>query len=302
MLIVLLLLITLLLFLVLELILRRRGLRDHGGWRTRPMPPPDPKAFRIVVLGDSIAFGPDLDEADTWPARLARRLQQSYPDRHWQVINAGVSGNTVVDAYTRFGPHVQAYRPQLLILALGLNDCRRVYRAADTRRQAAFKRNELSWWGKSYVLRGIVNRISPLPRVDYTSERAAEGPRTPLPLFEGVLRWLIEAGRRLPAATVLITLTPVAPPPERVEEFADWSRYNAAVRSLARSANVPLIEVSHPFKGISAWADDGVHLSAEGEAALADRVWQALQRPNMASLLQLPAIQPSNAELAPSLD
>jgi lysophospholipase L1-like esterase len=281
----------------LELTIRRRAYADRGAWRTRPLPSPDLQATRIVVLGDSIAFGPDLAAEQAWPALLEQRLKHAYPDRRWQVINAGIPGNTTADAYARFDQHVRAYRPHLVLIALGLNDCRQVYRAIDRRRIAAFLRYEnfagTYGLGQFYLFRAILNHLAPLPEVDYSIQREADGPRVPPDTFSSLLDWFVNASKRMHAQPVLLSLTPIseALAPARRAEFARWSEYNTLVGRVAHKRQAPLIEVSHPFPDASYWAADGVHLSAAGETAVADRVWAGLQtvaHPGMRTPLHTP--------------
>lgn len=49
-------------------------------------------AFRVLVLGDSVAFGWGVRGEDTFASQLAALLATVYPDRRIEVINAGVSG------------------------------------------------------------------------------------------------------------------------------------------------------------------------------------------------------------------
>lgn len=265
------------LLLGLELAIRHRAAADPGAWTTRPLPTPATQATRIVVLGDSIAYGTGLPESDAWPARLSQRLKDEYPQRRWQVINAGVSGNTAVDAYARFDVHVRAYRPHRVIIALGLNDCRQVYRAIDPRRLALFRRDETTWWGKSYLLRAVVNRLRPLPEPDYAGVRQVEGPRIPPDDFRAILSWLVQETREIDAQPVLLTLPPLSPqlPADRRIEFSRHSQYNSIIRATARETGAPFIEVSHRFSSGQPWLEDGVHLSAAGETEIAERVLAA---------------------------
>ncbi len=269
-----------LLFLGAEIVLRRRSAR-------RAMRPPAPlnlQATRIVVLGDSIAHAPDLPAEQAWPALLEKRLQKAYPDRRWQVFNASVSGNTTADAYARFDDHVRPCQPHIVLIALGLNDCRQVYRAIDHRHIFAFLRNENSaesfGLSRSYLFRAILNRIAPLPVVDYTVDQEANGPRVPPDTYLSLLTWFVDASKHLHAQPVLISLTPIseALDPTRRAEFAHWSEYNALVEEVARTQEVPVIDVSQPFPTTAHWADDGVHLTATGEAEIAKSVWTGLQQ------------------------
>jgi hypothetical protein len=53
------------------------GLRENGGVR--------PPGVPVLVIGDSFAFGDEVDDADTWPAQLEQRLGRP-------VLNGGVFG------------------------------------------------------------------------------------------------------------------------------------------------------------------------------------------------------------------
>lgn len=257
-------------------------LRQRAAIRARAIRPPGPlnaSATRIVVLGDSIAHAPDLPAEQAWPALLEKHLRETYPGHRWQVINASVSGSTTADAYVRFDQHVRAFLPDLVLIALGLNDCRQVYRAIDKRRIASFYRKQTFGLGGSYLYRAILNRLAPLPIADYTIEQKAEGPRVSPETFAALLHWFVSACQRLPAQPVLVSLTPVSKEfaPSRRQEFALWSEYNTLVGQTARKLQVPLIDVSQPFPDVQHWADDGIHLSATGEAEIAHRVWVMLQ-------------------------
>jgi lysophospholipase L1-like esterase len=290
--------------LILELLLRYRARHRHRAWNTHPLPEPDLQALRIVVLGDSLSFGFGLSANQAWPARLAQCLAEKYPQERWQVINASVSGHTVVDAYLRFAEHVIAYEPHLVLIAFGLNDCRRVWRMNDARRLQIFGRHEQSWWGKSYLARGIVNRLRPLPRATVVNETAlAPEPRIPPHSFQQLLVWLAEQSRKQGALPVLLTLPPIAPHPDyyHAREFAHQQEYSDLIRATARTHDIPLIEVSHRFSGDMPWLADGVHLSVGGQREIAARVCAALQRPPLASALHI-SLRNSNAEMAPSLD
>jgi acyl-CoA thioesterase-1 len=74
---------------------------------------------RIVVLGDSLTAGLGLDPKDAYPALLQRKVKEhGYP---FEVVNAGVSGDTSSDGLTRLDWALDG-DVQVLILALGAND------------------------------------------------------------------------------------------------------------------------------------------------------------------------------------
>lgn len=73
----------------------------------------------IVAMGDSLTAGLGVPEAQAYPARLERKLRaDGYP---FQVINAGVSGETSSGARTRT-EWMLTLKPDIVILETGAND------------------------------------------------------------------------------------------------------------------------------------------------------------------------------------
>lgn len=285
-----------------EVYLRRRAAQHGETWDTRTLPAPDPQATRIVVLGDSTAYGQYLEEVQAWPALLAERLVEEYPQRHWQVVNASVPGDTTADAYVRFNAHVAAYRPRLVLIALGLNDCHRTGSGRADLHLARFRQNEMTPWGRSYLMRAIGQRVRKSAKTAEPSS-PMKRPIVPLEDYKAIMTWLANRCQRLGSQPVFLSLTPLRRDlaDDAEGEWGLWASYNQTIRDLGRTQNAPVIEISHRFPPGANWTEDGVHLSAEGQAALAGRVWQGLQRPNLAPALALYG-QVSNAEMAPSLD
>lgn len=71
---------------------------------------------RILAIGDSFTFGPYLDNQDTYPALLARKL----PDT--DVMNAGVNGYTITDELRLFRERAKYVEPDMIILQVCPND------------------------------------------------------------------------------------------------------------------------------------------------------------------------------------
>jgi acyl-CoA thioesterase I len=76
-----------------------------------------PSIRRIVVLGDSLAVSPSLEES--FPARLQARIAQA--GLRWSITNAGVSGDTTADGLRRL-PGLLAADVGVMIVELGAND------------------------------------------------------------------------------------------------------------------------------------------------------------------------------------
>jgi acyl-CoA thioesterase-1 len=82
-------------------------------------------AQTVTAFGDSLTAGYGLDESAAWPALLAAAHPQ------WQVLNAGVSGETTSGGLRRIDWVLRA-RPAIVLIGLGANDGLRGQDAAQT--------------------------------------------------------------------------------------------------------------------------------------------------------------------------
>jgi acyl-CoA thioesterase-1 len=85
-----------------------------------PGPVEDSGLPRIIVLGDSLSAGLGLLEMQAYPALLQQKLTaEGYK---WEVINAGVSGDTSAAGLARLDWALGQGRVRIMILELGAND------------------------------------------------------------------------------------------------------------------------------------------------------------------------------------
>lgn len=75
---------------------------------------------RLVVLGDSLSAGYQLDADDAFPARLGQALAAA--GYRVEVVNAGVSGDTSADGRARLDWAMGDPPPAYAIVELGAND------------------------------------------------------------------------------------------------------------------------------------------------------------------------------------
>ncbi len=73
----------------------------------------------IVFLGTSITAGLGLDPEQAYPALIQQKLDSA--GFHYQVINAGVSGETSAGALNRIG-WILRQKPAVLVIETGAND------------------------------------------------------------------------------------------------------------------------------------------------------------------------------------
>ncbi|PKO45066.1 MAG: arylesterase [Betaproteobacteria bacterium HGW-Betaproteobacteria-22] len=90
-----------------------------------------PKGANVLVLGDSLSYGTGAAKGEDYVSLLAVNTQ-------WQLINAGVPGNTSADGLQRLPSLLEAYhadesKVDLLIVELGGNDFLRQMPEAETR-------------------------------------------------------------------------------------------------------------------------------------------------------------------------
>ena len=88
--------------------------RLHLGQRTAL-----PKAAEIVAVGDSFTFGDQVDDDQTWPSHLQRLTGRT-------VVNGGVVGYSVAQAYLVAVAYIDAFAPQTLIFSLIPEDVARM--------------------------------------------------------------------------------------------------------------------------------------------------------------------------------
>lgn len=73
----------------------------------------------IIAVGDSLTAGLGVAESDAWPALLEKKLLEN--GYKWQVINAGISGETSSGALSRI-KWIAARKPDIVLLETGAND------------------------------------------------------------------------------------------------------------------------------------------------------------------------------------
>lgn len=73
----------------------------------------------IVAVGDSLTAGHGLDESDSYPADLEKKLQAD--GYRYRVVNAGISGETSSGTLARL-EWVLTLQPDIIILETGAND------------------------------------------------------------------------------------------------------------------------------------------------------------------------------------
>jgi lysophospholipase L1-like esterase len=85
-----------------------------------PEPSSNPATHRVIVLGDSIAFGLSLPLEDTFPIQLQQRLVSQ--GRELEVLNFGVFSYDTLQEVASLESRGLKYHPDLVVVAYCLND------------------------------------------------------------------------------------------------------------------------------------------------------------------------------------
>lgn len=96
---------------------------NADGWRGRRYPRNKPPgAFRIVVLGDSVAFGYGVAAESAFPAQLEQLAAQRAPEARIEVLNLGVGGYNPYNEAALFADVGVAFQPDLVLVQFCIND------------------------------------------------------------------------------------------------------------------------------------------------------------------------------------
>ena len=209
--------------------------------------------MRIVAFGDSITLGVRADgslrEEETWRVVLAKRLNAAGADR-WEIINAGIGGNTTADGLKRFEADALAKKPNIVTLMFGVND-------------AAM----LSF-----------PDFKPIPR-----------PRVALAQYRKNLVEMIGRARKAGARVILMTPCPMGNKyfNRHLEPYKSHDKnyvlrsYAQAAREIASQLNVELVDVWTRFlqEGMNELLPDGVHPNARGHEVIASMLFHVIRNP-----------------------
>lgn len=111
------------------------------------------KSYKVVVFGDSITGGYQLQPQDAFPARLERKLKLSGYDRI-EVINMSKNDATTASASGETEKVVQAL-PDVIIVQLGYNDAKRGVLSTATAYNLGVIITQLKPTGAYIILAGI---------------------------------------------------------------------------------------------------------------------------------------------------
>jgi lysophospholipase L1-like esterase len=93
------------------------------GFRERDFETPKPQGvFRIMVIGDSLTWGPGLSPDQRYTKLLEERLNSAYPERKFEVLNFGAEAASTIQEREILRKNKDLVQPDLLIVGFCVND------------------------------------------------------------------------------------------------------------------------------------------------------------------------------------
>jgi GDSL-like Lipase/Acylhydrolase family len=141
------------------------------------IPPKAPGELRIIVIGDSITFGPGIEYDQLYTSRLEAALRRSHPEV--RVINLSVEGYNIIQYEAVLEEVGLGLHPDMVLVGMfPVND----FELGDYenhRRLAAGERVELPWYLSLYVYRAYLHRVPDLAHKALTRVMTAHAVEEP---------------------------------------------------------------------------------------------------------------------------
>lgn len=206
-------------------------------------------AHRVLCVGDSHTYGAGVERGETYPARLQTLLETREPGVH-SVINMGLPGLSAAQLHGRIGVWLHRYRPDLLVVWVGVNDS---WNVAELEGGASGIRAKLD----GLLARSRLYRLVRVSLHDRALDRyVAQTPEE--------RRWHVSERDDRPGSGVTYTVrhdgiterithereapAPADPAPEASSRTqARIERHLSAIAELAEAAGIPLLLLTYPI-------------------------------------------------------
>jgi hypothetical protein len=231
----------------------------------------EPGELRVMVIGDSAAFGWPLNDGESFACYLEKELAAGHAGLRPRMINAAVPGYSSLQGLVFMGERGWGFAPDVLVVAFN-NDCFHEAmedkdRLPPARLQPVMKglyRSQLYILMLDSLGRGRINPED--GRVTPPGEGRA---RVSLSDFEGILDSLAREAEARKAMVILVSL----PARGRVREYPGFSRYRDALKNKAAQHGLPFLDMFRD--GGDAWEGlmvDDLHPNAGGHREIARRL------------------------------
>ncbi|MEW6009194.1 MAG: SGNH/GDSL hydrolase family protein [Candidatus Omnitrophota bacterium] len=248
--------------------------------------------YRIFCLGGSSVYGSKVAWNKSYPYFLNEILKEDFPNRRFEVINAGVPGYTSANLFIQFQFKILPLSPDMIIIYSGFNDIFPRLMGIDSPDYSSFNKTwqEVSVFRKilfsSLVCQKTVGRIGERLKLsfltwpphlhqliqvrpyqyylkDYKKNLAV----TSSQIFERNILSLIQLAKANNVDVLLVTqaLAPAKKRDALYEALGEGVRqHNSVMVRLAEREQIPLIELDRLFPPHEDMFCDDIHMSAKG--------------------------------------
>ena len=234
---------------------------DDAGHRWQPQLP-DTK-YTVLFLGDSCTFGVGVDDDQTFPAIIQRRLGTV------RCVNAGVPGYTSFQGGLVLEDMLSTATPDVVVIAFLFNDNLQWDQMSDLEHAEAFRRVG-SQLARHSRLAYLLSKFKPARR---TAARAIR-PRLSDHEYSQQLRQMVARCQEAGSQPILM----VWPMRQQMKNSATMVKQDV-VRYVGSQLGIPVVDLLPPFRaaGDEQLFVDMVHASAAGNRLVADQLEPVLR-------------------------
>lgn len=245
---------------------------------------------RVLCFGDSSTFAFGVEFDDAWPNQLQQLLDADAPD-HFEVLNAGVPGQTSYQGRQRLTRELKKWQPQLAFITFGNNDGWKWDGMSDREHALRSKAARgLAVLNRSRAWQWLVNARQQATQTSATRNQLAWAEQATFNYFDPKEQWtprvsvddfarnlqaMIAECRQHDCEPVLV----VWPDQRQFLGQPTWRPpYQEAMRQVAAHAGVKCLDLVTHFEQAGDWAverflrNDVVHVDGPGNRFVAEAV------------------------------
>jgi lysophospholipase L1-like esterase len=241
-----------------------------------PVPPPDesPEPLRLLVVGDSTAYGYGVADDESFWSLAARAIAAAHPGAPVEPIVAAAPGYSSWQSRVLV-ERMLPYGPAWVVFYVGAyNDHRRRSYYPDDAIPARMQRRRAAWHAIRTLRAGELAADLAGRWIDRTFRERVATVRVPPDAFAANMAAMLDLTRRSGARAIVLV-----PPfsPKLRAKVAAIPRYEAILHDEAARAGARVIELGPLFDDVGAdFQADQIHPSAAGQAKIADAVSAAI--------------------------
>lgn len=258
---------------------------------------------RVLCFGDSSTFSFGVEFDDAWPNQLQRVLDSEDPDR-FEVLNAGIPGQTSYQGRQRLTRELEKWQPQLAFITFGNNDGwkwdgmtdrEHALRSSAVRGLAVLNRSRAWQWLMASRQQSVQAKVTrdqlawaEQATFNYFDPNEQWTPRVSVEDFGRNLLAMIDDCRKHDCEPVMV----VWPDQRQFLGQSTWRPpYQEAMRRVAADAGVRYLDLVTHFEQAGDWAverflqNDVVHVDGPGNRFVADAVARLVREADPASAM-----------------